>query len=128
MPNEQNLIPVRSTEEARERGRNGGRASGVSRRRKKSMREAADMLLSLPVSDRRMWNKIAKTGVDPEDIDNQMAAIIGTWMSAVKGDSKAMKVLMELVGDPVDESESAQQVREHRALMDAIKKAAEDEI
>lgn len=127
MPNEKNLIPVRSTEEARERGRNGGRASGVSRRRKRSLKEAADLFLSLSVSDSKMWNKIAKTGVDPEDIDNQMAAIVGTWMSAASGDSKAMKVLMELVGDSTYENEGAQQAKEHGALMDAIKKAADDE-
>ena len=48
MPNEQNLIPMdqRSQSEARELGREGGRASGASRRRKRSLREAADLYLS----------------------------------------------------------------------------------
>ena len=99
MPNERNLIPVRSTEEARERGRNGGRASGESRRRKKSLREAAELYLSLPVADKRAWNKLARDGVDPEDVDNQMAIIAGLTIKAVKGDSKAAKLLFELVGD-----------------------------
>lgn len=101
MPNEQNLIPMdqRSKSEARELGREGGRASGVSRRRKRSLREAADLFLSLPVSDRRSWNKIAKTGVDPEDVDNQMAIIVGLSMQAAKGDAKAAKVLFDLLGD-----------------------------
>ena len=99
MPNERNLIPVRSTEEARERGRNGGRASGEARRRKKSLREAAELYLSLPVSDKRAWNKLAKDGVAPEDADNQMAIIAGLTIKAVKGDSKAAKLLFELVGD-----------------------------
>ncbi len=55
MPNEQNLIPMdqRSQSEARELGREGGRASGASRRRKRSLREAADLYLSLPVADKR---------------------------------------------------------------------------
>lgn len=99
MPNERNLIPVRSTEEARERGRNGGRASGESRRRKKSLREAAELYLSLPVSDKRAWNKLAKDGVDPEDVDNQMAIIAGLSIKAAKGDAKAAKVLFDLIGD-----------------------------
>lgn len=99
MPNERNLIPVRSTEEARERGRNGGRASGEARRRKKSLREAAELYLSLPVSDKRAWNKLAKDGVDPEDVDNQMAIIAGLSIKAAKGDAKAAKLLFELVGD-----------------------------
>ena len=99
MPNERNLIPVRSTEEARERGRNGGRASGESRRRKKSLREAAELYLSLPVSDKRAWNKLAKDGVAPEDVDNQMAIIAGLSIKASKGDAKAAKVLFDLIGD-----------------------------
>lgn len=99
MPNERNLIPVRTTEEARERGRNGGRASGESRRRKKSLREAAELYLSLPVSDKRAWNKLAKDGVAPEDVDNQMAIIAGLSIKATKGDAKAAKVLFDLIGD-----------------------------
>ena len=99
MPNERNLIPVRSTEEARERGRNGGRASGEARRRKKSLREAAELYLSLPVSDKRAWNKLAKDGVAPEDVDNQMAIIAGLSIKAAKGDAKAAKVLFDLIGD-----------------------------
>ena len=101
MPNEKNLIPMdqRSKSEARELGRNGGIASGVSRRRKRSLKEAADLYLSLPVSDRRVWNKIARKGVDPEDIDNQMAMIIGLTMAATAGDAKAAKVIVDLLGE-----------------------------
>ena len=101
MPNEQNLIPMdqRSQSEARELGREGGRASGESRRRKKSLREAAELYLSLPVSDKRAWNKLAKDGVEPEDVDNQMAIIAGLSIKAAKGDAKAAKVLFDLIGD-----------------------------
>lgn len=107
MPNERNLIPVRSTEEARERGRNGGRASGEARRRKKSLREAAELYLSLPVSDKRAWNKLAKDGVAPEDVDNQMAIIAGLTIKAAKGDAKAAKVLFDLIGDQSREEDEA---------------------
>lgn len=101
MANEQNLIPMdqRSEEEARELGRKGGMASGAARRRKRSLKEAADIFLSLPVSDKRSWNRIARTGVDPEDIDNQMAMIIGLTMAATAGDAKAAKVIVDLLGE-----------------------------
>ena len=130
MPNEKNLIPnsERTPEELREIASAGGRASGVSRRRKKSLREAADLYLSLPVANTRAWNKLARDGVDPEDVDNQMAIIAGLTIKAVKGDAKAAKVLFDLLGETGDEYESAQQTREHGALMEAIKKAADDEI
>ena len=109
MPNEKNLIPMdqRSKSEARELGRNGGIASGASRRRKRSLKEAADLYLSLPVSDRRVWNKIARKGVDPEDIDNQMAMIIGLTMAATAGDAKAAKVIVDLLGEDAHSGEAA---------------------
>ena len=109
MPNEKNLIPMdrRSQSEARELGRNGGIASGVSRRRKRSLKEAADLYLSLPVSDRKMWNKISRRGVDPDDIDNQMAMIIGLTMAATAGDEKAAKVIVDLLGEDANSGEAA---------------------
>lgn len=110
MPNEQNLVPIQSTEEARERGRKGGIASGVSRRRKRSLREAADLYLSLPVANRKKWNAIAKEGIDPEDVDNQMAMIIGLTQAAINGDAKAAKLLFELVGDQSGENDEVKVV------------------
>lgn len=101
MANEKNLIPMdqRSQSEARELGREGGKASGAARRRKRSLKEAADLYLSLPVTDCRQWNKIAKMNVAPEDIDNQMAMIIGLTMAATAGDARAAKVIVDLLGD-----------------------------
>ena len=104
MPREdgyKNLVPLneRTKEEQRSIQQDGGKASGVSRRRKRSLKEAADLYLSLPVSDRKMWNKISRRGVDPEDIDNQMAMIIGLAMAATAGDAKAAKVIVDLLGE-----------------------------
>lgn len=103
MPNEQNIVPYQfdsnqSREEAAKNGAAGGRASGVSRRRKKSLREAAELYLSLPVADKKAWNKLARDGVEPEDVDNQMAIIAGLTMKAIKGDAKAAKVIFDLIG------------------------------
>ena len=127
MPNEKNLIPMdqRSKSEARELGRNGGIASGISRRRKRSLKEAADLYLSLPVSDRKMWNKISRRGVDPDDIDNQMAMIIGLTMAATAGDAKAAKVIVDLLGEDAHTEEASV----HPLVSDlvtAVKKRQED--
>lgn len=109
MPNEKNLVPnsERTAEERQRIASAGGKASGVSRRRKRSLREAADLYLSLPVANRKKWNAIAKEGVDPEDVDNQMAIIAGLTIKAVKGDAKAAKLLFELVGDQSGENDEA---------------------
>ena len=127
MPNEKNLIPnsERTPEERREIATAGGKASGVSRRRKRSLKEAADLYLSLPVSDRRVWNKIARRGVDPEDIDNQMAMIIGLTMVATAGDAKAAKVIVDLLGEDAH-SEEASVHPLVSDLVTAVKKRQED--
>ena len=127
MPNEKNLIPMdqRSQSEARDLGQKGGIASGVSRRRKRSLKEAADLYLSLPVTDRRMWNKIARKNVDPEDIDNQMAMIIGLTMAATAGDAKAAKIIVDLLGEDSHSGEASV----HPLVSDlvtAVKKRQED--
>lgn len=127
MPNEQNIVPYQfdsnqSREQAAKNGAAGGRASGVSRRRKKSLREAAELYLSLPVSDKRAWNKLAKDGVAPEDVDNQMAIIAGLSIKAAKGDAKAAKLLFDLLGEqPKDEPKNDRQ-----ALADLLLHPAEN--
>ena len=112
MPREdgyKNLVPIneRTKEEQRSIQQDGGKASGASRRRKRSLKEAADLYLSLPVSDRKMWNKISRRGVDPEDIDNQVAMIIGLTMAATAGDAKAAKIIVDLLGEDAHSGEAA---------------------
>ena len=112
MPNANNIIPnsERTAEERREIAAAGGRASGEARRRKKSLREAAELYLSLPVSNKTAWNKLARDGVAPEDVDNQMAIIAGLTIKAVKGDAKAAKLLFDLLGEqPKDEPKNDRQ-------------------
>lgn len=127
MPGEDNLIPFneRTEEEQREIRSAGGRASGVSRRRKKSLREAADLYLSLPVANRRARNKISAEGVDPEDIDNQMAMIVGLTQRAIKGDAKAAKIIVDLIG-PEKQEDSAMEKLDNllKEFKDAVKSEA----
>ena len=101
MPNEKNLVPIseRTTSEQRAIQKKGGIASGAARRRQRSLKEAADLYLSLPVTDRRKANKLLRRQVDPEDIDNQMAMIAGLTDAATDGDARAAAVLVKLLGE-----------------------------
>lgn len=121
MANERNIIPnsERTPEERREIARAGGIASGAARRRKRSLKQAADLYLSLPVTDRRVWNKIARDGVEPEDIDNQMAMIVGLTEAAVRGDARCAKVLVDLLGDSTGEESTPDD-----GFMDALREEA----
>lgn len=124
MANEQNLVPFneRSASEARESGRKGGIASGAARRRKRSLREAADIYLSLPVTDTRRWNKLSRRLIDPEDIDNQMAMIIGLVDAATNGDASAARVIINLLGEDAHADDPS---RENN-LLDAIRQSGEE--
>lgn len=110
MPNEENLIPFseRSENEAREYGQKGGVASGAARRRKRSLKEAVDLYLSLPVADRRRVARLARRHLDPDDIDNQMAMIVGLHEAAAAGDARAASVLVKLLGEEAPGAESGE--------------------
>ena len=97
----EDLIPFneRTKDEQKKIAAEGGRASGVARRRKRSLKEAADLFLSLPVSDKHRRNKLARKGIDPVDVDNQMEMIVGLQEAAAQGDARAAKVLIDLLGE-----------------------------
>jgi hypothetical protein len=122
--NVQNLIPnsERTPEELHEMAVAGGIASGAARRRKKSLREAADLYLSLPVRDKRKLNAMLRDGIAEEDADNQMAVIVGLTKMAMLGESKAAKVLFELLEDG---SVNAGQEAEDDPLTKALMEEAE---
>lgn len=101
MSNEKNLIPFnkRTESEQREIAQQGGIASGKARRRKRSMKEAADYYLSLPETDRRRVNALLRDEVEPEDVDNQMSVVMGMAEAAKRGDARAANVLLKMLGE-----------------------------
>ena len=87
-----------SSEEARELGRRGGIASGIARRRRKALREAADVYISLPVQDKRSLNRLLRAGVDEDDADTQMLIISSLVQRAIDGNVRAATLIFDLVG------------------------------
>ena len=122
MPGEDNLIPIneRTTEEQREIQSAGGRASGAARRRKRALKEAADLYLSLPVSERKRWNALAKKGVAPEDIDNQMAMIVGLTDAAADGDARAGRLILDILGEDGRDDPAADQLAKAKQLLGGV--------
>lgn len=87
-----------SSEEARELGRRGGVASGIARRRRKALREAADIFLALPLPDKDEIKRLRKLGLGMDDIDVQMGIVARLAQMAMLGDTKAAKLLFDIVG------------------------------
>ena len=91
MANEQNLKPVSSKKEARERGRKGGLASVEARRKRKSLKE--ELLLML------------------EDEELQQSVAIALIKQAQNGNVKAVGMLRDTIGEaPVEKVQATQTV------------------
>lgn len=110
MANEGNLkkgiaTQFKSGEEAARNGAKGGIASGAARRRKRRLQEAADLFLSLPVTDQQISKKLVRRGLESDDIDIQMAIIAAMSDEAMKGNPKAAKILVDLLDDKQEEKE-----------------------
>lgn len=118
MANEQNLIPGGYKLSVEEQSR-GGKQSGVVRRRKRTVKQAVELVMSLPVSDPKTKAKLKKMGIDVDDADNQTAVVVGLYGRAAKGDHKAAALLFELLDD--GGTNATEQTESHNALIDAIK-------
>lgn len=85
---EENLTPARSKEEARERGKRGGIASGKARKKKKEFRDVFQALLD---------GKEAY-GADEKKITGTEALAMSVFRQALKGDLRAFEIIRDTVG------------------------------
>lgn len=120
--NENNLIPnsQRSPSEVRANGAKGGKKSGETRRRKKSMREKMKMLLELPCADNDRA-KLEAMGVSPEYMDNEMVLVMAQWLKAANGDKDAYDRVMSLMNRDIKHEELALKKRELKLKENAVK-------
>lgn len=100
MANEQNLIPVRTKEEAREKGQKGGIASGEARRAKKTRRELALQIANAQIKNDAIKQMVkVNTGLDDADITGDAAVVNGLYTAALNGDVKAYDRWEQLTAD-----------------------------
>lgn len=104
--NEHNLIPFteRSESEVREFNSKGGKKSGETRRRKKTMKQVMDMLLQMPANTASDYNMLVENGVELSDLDEETVnnmLIVNTALlkKAKEGDVSAVKELRNIICD-----------------------------
>lgn len=95
--NEQNLKPVRSESEAREKGAKGGKASGAARRKKRDAKEAAILLLNLAVTD-KLDKYLEELNVKEQDRTNLVAIIARHVLQAQSGNINSARLVLETAG------------------------------
>ena len=106
MANEQNLKPFNTLTESekREIAKKGGKASGKARREAKSIKYYIDTLLSLPLKNEQIKDRLEQAGIDTADLDNKMAMVYMQWVECAKGNTKAFENLLNYAGEkPIDQ-------------------------
>ena len=94
-----NLIPQskRTKSEQKRIATLGGKASGLARRKKRTMREIAEMVATMELKDPKMLAALHAAGFQ-DPITNDDAAFFGLIRKAQTGDPSAMKLLAEMRG------------------------------
>ena len=95
-----NLIPMneRTEEEQREIARKGGIESGKARRRKRTMKEAAQIILNAPANAEQA-ELSKKYGIAEQDCTNLMLIMAKAVQMAADGDLKAAEFVRDILGE-----------------------------
>ena len=122
MANEQNLKPIRTASEAREKGRNGGIASGAARREKKTVQKILNDFLSTSAKDNPQVAKLAaKIGLKSDDSIKDLVTIVCTLNTLKDGNLSDLERLSKLLGEQTEIADT--EAQKQAAFLDAVKKA-----
>lgn len=107
MANNENL-KTPTSEEARENGRKGGIASGEARKKKKQLKELAEVILDNKIKNEAviedMKDKFPELNI--EDITYGLMLLLKQYEKAKDGDAKAFELLRDTSGQrPVEKQE-----------------------
>ena len=120
--NNENLKPVRTTSEARARGRNGGKASGASRRRKAAFRETLNLLLTLDINDDEWAPLLRSMGLD---CTLETALNMAMIKEGLAGNVKAYEAIAKYSGQS---AQTEADEEEQRIRTDRAKRARDQEV
>lgn len=96
----ENLVPTTALteEERRAMARRAGKASGKARRQKRTLRELAEIIGSMPTKNPKTIAIMEKAGFKPEEMTNDMATMLAMQLKSQAGDVSAAKLLAEMRG------------------------------
>ena len=100
MTGKDNLIPMneRTKGEQREIARKGGKASGQARRRKRTMREAAQLILYSRVSP-EIAATLMQYGIEEQDCTNMVLLMAKAVQMAADGNMRAAEFIRDVLGE-----------------------------
>jgi hypothetical protein len=116
-----------SSDEARKNGSKGGRASVQSRRNKKTMREALEMLMFDVEVDEAAKDKLRGAGINEKDFNNQMLITLGLMKKAREGDVQAYNAICAMIGEkPADKLDLGGNMRSELNIVHISKNPDDD--
>ena len=125
MPNEQNLRPIRTESEARKKGRNGGIASGIARREKKTVQKILGDFLDLGITQNRTLEALArKAGLSTDGSIKDLVTALCVLNTLKKGDISELEKIAKLLGEQTEIADT--EAQKQAAFLDAVKKAVTD--
>ena len=127
MANEKNLIPFdeRTKNEQREIARQGGIASGIARREKKTIQKILNDFLSTAAKDNPQVSKLAaKMGLRSDDSIKDLFTIVCILNTMKDGNLSDLERLSKLLGEQTEIADT--EAQKQAAFLDAVKKAVTD--
>ena len=127
MANEKNLIPFdeRTKNEQREIARQGGIASGIARREKKTVQKILNDFLSTAAKDNPQVAKLAaKMGLKSDDSIKDLFTIVCILNTMKDGNLSDLERLSKLLGEQTEIADT--EAQKQAAFLDAVKRAVTD--
>ena len=127
MANEKNLIPFdeRTENEQREIARQGGIASGIARREKKTIQKILNDFLSTAAKDNPQVAKLAaKMGLKSDDSIKYLFTIVCILNTMKDGNLSDLERLSKLLGEQTEIADT--EAQKQAAFLDAVKNAVTD--
>ena len=115
---------IKTSEEAKERGKNGGIKSGIVRRQQRTFK---DLFIQFEITSDSLKEKLRKSGFDDEEMTNKTALMYSMYLKALKGDTKAFEIVCNLMGEkPADKLEINDQSKT-MSILESINKQLKNE-
>lgn len=109
-------------EELKEFSRKGGKASGVAKRKQKTLKELANLILSK--TPKRTIKKFIQEnipGIEDEDITYKTAMMFGQIKAAIDGNTRAFKQIQITIGEePKGDSRAEDKIDEYFDKLEGI--------
>ncbi len=127
--NDENLIPhnKRSKSEARENGKKGGKKSGETRKRQKSMKQVFNLIKNLPVQDEKLKKQLEDVGITDEELKISSALAWSAIYHAIKGNSQMMRLVFEMMGEDPNLKLKREELNLKKQLVDKDKTSDNEE-